>query len=288
MATGGRSLPRSGSDGHGWTILRHLGHTVTPTVPALVPLVLEPQFFHGDLMGLSQPVELTISVEGRIVHRCTGSFLWAHFGASGPVVMDASRFWTLATATGGKALVRCNFLPGLAAGEGERRLLQQISARPRLTLVKLLAQHLPERFAESLCRYCGIDPKTPAGQWRREERQRLLQRLTGLLLPITADRGWNYAEVTAGGVPLEEVDFRTMESRLVPGLYLIGELLDCDGRIGGFNFQWAWSSGYVAGRAAVRSLRTVSADRDAPQRTARSDGEPAPRPEYRESRGRDG
>jgi predicted Rossmann fold flavoprotein len=261
MATGGRSLPRSGSDGHGWTILRHLGHTVTSTVPALVPLLLEPQFFHRQLMGLSQPVELTISVEGRLAHRCTGSLLWTHFGVSGPVVMDASRFWTMAAEAGDKALVRCNFLPGLAADEGERRLLQQIGMRPRLTLVKLLAQQLPERFAEALCGNCGIDPKTPVAQLRREDRQRLLQALTGLVLPITADRGWNYAEVTAGGVPLEEIDFRTMGSRLVPGLYLIGELLDCDGRIGGFNFQWAWSGGYVGGRAGVASLRAVSAEK---------------------------
>jgi predicted Rossmann fold flavoprotein len=288
LATGGRSLPRSGSDGHGWTILQRLGHTVTATVPALVPLILESQFFHRQLMGLSQPVELTIAVGGTIAHRCTGSLLWTHFGVSGPVVMDASRFWTLAAAAGGKAEVRSNFWPGLVAQEGERRLLEQIEARPRLTLGKLLAQQLPERFAEVLCGFCGIGPKTPVGQLRREDRQRLLKELTGLILPITADRGWNYAEVTAGGVPLEEINFRTMESRLVPGLYLIGELLDCDGRIGGFNFQWAWSGGYVGGRAAVTSLRAVSADRDVPQKTARSDEETVTRPEYRGSTGRGG
>ena len=88
----------------------------------------------------------------------------------------------------------------------------------------------------------------------RDQRRGLSDRLTGLVLPVIRDRGWNFAEVTAGGVPLDEIDFRTMESRKVPGLYLIGELLDCDGRIGGFNFQWAWATGYVAGRGAVKSV----------------------------------
>jgi predicted flavoprotein YhiN len=88
-------------------------------------------------------------------------------------------------------------------------------------------------------------------QVSRKDRNRLLEALTRSRLPIESDRGWNYAEVTAGGVPLEEINFRTMESKLVPGLYLVGEILDCDGRIGGFNFQWAWATGFLAGRAAV-------------------------------------
>jgi hypothetical protein len=90
------------------------------------------------------------------------------------------------------------------------------------------------------------------GQLPRNDRDRLLQSLTRFRFPVSRDRGWNHAEVTAGGVPLDEIDYRTMESKLTHGLYLIGELLDCDGRIGGFNFQWAWSTGYLAGRAAAR------------------------------------
>jgi predicted flavoprotein YhiN len=103
--------------------------------------------------------------------------------------------------------------------------------------------------------YCGIDPATPAGRLARESRRNLVHALTGLPLPILRDRGWNHAEVTAGGVPMGEINFRTMESRTVPGLHLIGEMLDCDGRIGGFNFQWAWATGYLGGRGAVAGLR---------------------------------
>lgn len=251
LATGGRSLPRTGSDGWGWEIARRLGHTVTKTHPALVPLVLEDTMFHTELSGLSQQVELTTLMHGKAMDHRTGSMLWTHFGVSGPVLMDASRFWTLARTEGADVEMRCNFWPGTPAHQAERRLRDFIAARPRLTLAKTLAQEIPERLAVALCRYCRIDPGTPGGQLPRESRLALIRTLTGLCLPIVRDRGWNFAEVTAGGVPLDEINFRTMESRKVPDLYLIGEMLDCDGRIGGFNFQWAWATGYLAGRGAA-------------------------------------
>ena len=103
-----------------------------------------------------------------------------------------------------------------------------------------------------LVRKAGIDPALLLGQLVREQRRTLIRLLTECSLPVERDRGWNFAEVTAGGVPLSEIDYRTMASRKVPGLYLIGEMLDCDGRIGGFNFQWAWATGYLAGHAAAR------------------------------------
>jgi hypothetical protein len=253
IATGGQSLPRTGSDGHGWEIARSLGHHVTETRPALVPLVLEDTMFHVELSGLSQQVELTTRVRSKPVDRRTGSLLWTHFGVSGPVVMDASRFWTLARAEGADVEVRCNFRPGIPEERVEQQFRDVIAARPKLTLAKTLAQEIPERLAAALCRYCGSDPGMPAGQLLRETRQALVRALTGFRLPIVGDRGWNFAEVTAGGVPLDEINFQTMESRKVRGLYLIGEMLDCDGRIGGFNFQWAWATGFLAGRAAAAS-----------------------------------
>jgi len=124
--------------------------------------------------------------------------------------------------------------------------------RPRALLLNHLAPRLPERVAAALLGHVGIDPAMVAGQLSRDSRRALVHALTGLVLPVVQHRGWNYAEVTAGGVPLSEIDYRTMASRKVPGLYLAGEILDCDGRIGGFNFQWAWTTGYLAGRAAAR------------------------------------
>ena len=129
--------------------------------------------------------------------------------------------------------------------------MQEAGAAPRRSLVNQLALVLPERLAQAVCDVGASDRDRASAQVPRAERERLLAALIQLPLPVTTDRGWNHAEVTAGGVPLEEIDYRTMESKLVPGLYLVGEILDCDGRIGGYNFQWAWATGSVAGRAVT-------------------------------------
>jgi len=251
MATGGRSLPRTGSDGSGWAIVRRLGHTVTETYPALVPLVLREGMFHAELSGLSLPVELSLSADGKLIDRRTGGLLWTHFGVSGPVVMDASRHWVIARAGGQPVEARCNFLPGQNFEQVERWLVGGARSRPRASAGGILAQQLPERLAAALVRAAGIDPAATLSQLPRAPRRALVHALTAFVLPVERERGWNFAEVTAGGVPLAEIDYRSMASRKMPGLYLVGELLDCDGRIGGFNFQWAWATGYLAGRACV-------------------------------------
>ncbi|TKB88353.1 MAG: NAD(P)/FAD-dependent oxidoreductase [Nitrospira sp.] len=251
LATGGRSIPKSGSDGFGYGLARRLGHHVTATVPALVPLMLDDRMFHKTLSGLSQEVELTMVVKGRILSRRTGSMLWTHFGVSGPVIMDASRFWTLGRDQGEPVEVSVNFLPGQTQEQAKSWLMEQAANNPRRSLLKTWAQQIPGRFTEALCSHVECDPKTAVAQLSRIGRDRLLVALTRFTLPVIHDRGWNHAEVTAGGVPLEEINYRTMESKLVPGLYLIGEILDCDGRIGGFNFQWAWATGLLAGRGAT-------------------------------------
>jgi predicted Rossmann fold flavoprotein len=253
VATGGRSLPRTGSDGTGWEIVRRLGHTVTDTYPALAPLKLATGMFHASLSGLSATVELSVIADRRIVDRRSGSMLWTHFGISGPVVMDASRHFIAARAksTNGAVRMHCNFMPGHDYPAVEAWLLRAAAAHPRKTLRNLLSERISERLAAAIARYCGIDPALASGQVTREQRRKLIHALTAFELPITGDRGWDFAEVTAGGVPLDEIDYRTMESRRIPGLYLIGEMLDCDGRIGGFNFQWAWATGHIAGRAAA-------------------------------------
>jgi predicted Rossmann fold flavoprotein len=259
MASGGRSLPKTGSDGFGYQLVRLLGHDVTSTVPALVPLLLAPSSFHRVLSGVSQEVELTTVVEGRTVDRRVGSLLWTHVGVSGPAVMDASRLWTVATDRGESVDIYANFLPGRTGEQARTWFNEEAAAHPRWTLLRTLTPMLPERMAEALCRGAVGNPQQAIAQMPRPDRQRLVDALTRFRLPIAGDRGWNYAEVTAGGVPLEQVDYRTMESKLVPGLYLIGEILDCDGRIGGFNFQWAWATGFLGGRAAARrSLLSMS------------------------------
>ncbi|HUI24538.1 MAG TPA: aminoacetone oxidase family FAD-binding enzyme, partial [Candidatus Kryptonia bacterium] len=219
LATGGRSLPRTGSDGLGWEIARRLGHTVTATCPALVPLILSRGMFHAELSGVSQPVELSTFADGKRIDRRSGSLLWTHFGISGPVVLDASRHWVGARMRGQEVSMQCNFLPGETFEAAERHLLEAAATRPRASIVRLLAARLPDRMAVALTRAVGVDSSLPMSQLTREQRRTLVHALTAFELPLERDRGWNYAEVTAGGVPLDEIDYRTMQSRKLPGLY---------------------------------------------------------------------
>ena len=274
MATGGRSLPKSGSDGHGWSIARRLGHTVTATYPALVPLLLEDRFFHSGLSGVSHEATVMTRVEGKLVDQRAGSLLWTHFGISGPVVLDASRFWVMAHGEGRNATVSINFIPGKTLKEVDRWLSDAAHHSGRKTVHALLSQRLPNRVVKALCSYVGtlcqapsfeedkkgssVDIGTTAiNKLPRAQRQALTEALTNLILPIVGNRGWNHAEVTAGGIPLKEVNPHSMASRKVSGLYLIGEMLDCDGRIGGFNFQWAWSTGFIAGHSVANELNML-------------------------------
>ena len=252
LATGGRSLPKSGSDGYGWELARQLGHTVTLTHQALTPLVLDAAFFHAGLSGIALEVELSTVVQSKPLDRRVGSMLFTHFGISGPVVLDASRHWVIAQAAGQRPQLLCNLLMPDTFQSAEAALIAACSNKPRTSIGNLLAGRLPERVALAVLGHSHVDPSTPAGQVSRDARRHLVHLLTALPLPVVHPRGWEYAEVTAGGIPLAEIDYRTMQSRKVPGLYLAGEILDCDGRIGGFNFQWAWSTGHLAGSAAAR------------------------------------
>jgi predicted Rossmann fold flavoprotein len=252
LCTGGRSLPRTGSDGHGYAIATSLGHTVTPTRPALVPLVLDDSFFHATLSGLSHEATLTTLADGKPVDRRTGSLLWTHFGISGPLTMDASRHYLIARERSDTVRLRLSLLPQYSFETLEPLFRAAVAKNPRQSLVTSLSTLIPQRLAEALLGHVKLDPAAPLSQLSKDHRRRLVHALTGLDLPVLKDRGWNYAEVTAGGVPLAEVDYRTMASRRCPGLLLAGEILDCDGRIGGFNFQWAWATGHLAGRAAAR------------------------------------
>ena len=250
LATGGLSLPKTGSDGLGLDIAVQMGHSVIATTPALVPLVLRGEF-HRPLSGVSQPVELTVRAEGRAAVRMRGALLWTHFGVSGPVVLDVSRFWCRARLDGCDAAVSACFFPGDDFAEVETRILAIAAERPRLRIQNVLSERLPASVARAVLGELELWEETPVGRLGRDDRRRLVHALVDWPLPVSDSRGYSFAEVTAGGIPLEEIDATTMASRKCPGLYLVGEMLDVDGRIGGFNFQWAWSTGFVAGSAAV-------------------------------------
>jgi predicted Rossmann fold flavoprotein len=240
LATGGRSIPKSGSDGHGYKLAQGLGHSLTERImPALVPLTLPKDHFLCQLSGITLPATLELwSGTGKRLQSFTDSTLITHFGLSGPSVLDMSRYYLVGKGEDSDISLTINWTT-LTPEAFEQALLELGKKQP----ITLLRDHLPERLARLLLEQTDID----GAQMTRGQRKRLVELVTRYPLPIAGDRGYNYAEVTAGGVPLAELNLKTMESRLCPNLYLVGELCDVDGRIGGFNFQWAWSSGYVAG-----------------------------------------
>lgn len=253
LAMGGRSLPKSGSDGKGHEIVRTLGHTVTQRVfPALVPLTMPKDHPLCALSGLSVIATVFVRTKsGKRIAEFTDSLLLTHFGISGPAGMNISRFYTDAHRDDPNASLCVNFLPR----ENEQTIDAALVNLGKQSVGAFLRERdLPERLARTICELSNVDPSTTGANLSKDARRALARSLTALELPVTGDRGWNYAEVTAGGVPLSEIRLETMESRIIPGLHLCGEICDVDGRIGGFNFQWAWASGFVAGSSAATAL----------------------------------
>ena len=252
LATGGQSLPKSGSDGAGYALARALGHTIVPTTPALVPLVLDTTpsgGLHRQLSGVAVDAELAVWSDGAVLTRVRGALLWTHFGVSGPVALDASRHLLRVQQEGRTPGLTASFLPGRDFQGAERFWLDERRARPRAVIGTTLGRILPASMASAVLERLAIDPGSVLADLGRAERKRLSHALTAWPLQVIDSRGYNYAEATAGGVDLGEVHPATLESRVCPGLYLVGEILDVDGRLGGFNFQWAWSSAATAARA---------------------------------------
>ena len=251
LATGGKSLPKTGSDGFGYELARRLGHGHVDAVPALAPLVFEGW---EALAGVTHPASLTLRNRERPVITLNGSLLWTHFGASGPVALNLSRHWH--RAIDGDACVTINVCPADSFETLDAWLREQEQSRARAQVTTIVATRVASAIAARWVSDAGIPSDLTMAHLTRELRHRLVRALMETRLPVRGSRGFAYAEVTAGGVPLAEIDSATMESRLCPGLFLTGEILDVDGRLGGFNFQWAWSSAWVAARAIARRQRT--------------------------------
>jgi predicted Rossmann fold flavoprotein len=196
---------------------------------------------------------LSLRVDGVVVTRVEGSLLWTHFGVSGPVALNMSRHWHRARLAGLAVEVRLNVCPGETFESLEQWWRAQ--DRPRALVSTVLATRVPASVAEAWVAASGIDPETTLAHLSKTDRRRLLHGLLDAPLMVVDSRGYAYAEVTAGGIPLDEIDPATMQSRVCSGLFLVGEILDVDGRLGGFNFQWAWSSGWVAGQAIAKVTR---------------------------------
>ncbi len=243
LATGGLSVPATGSDGTGLRLAEAFGHVVRPTYAALTPVVANPAPF-APLAGVS----LTVTVTARDAARtatATGGFLFTHQGYSGPAVLDVSHV-VVRSATDDRAELRVRWTP-----LGDREWEDALRPAGSRLLSTALRAHLPERLASALAGQARVDPSKPLSHLRRDERLRVIEALVRGVLPWSGHEGYKKAEVTGGGVSLDEIDPRTMESRRHAGLFLCGEMLDAFGPIGGYNFLWAWATGRAAGLGAA-------------------------------------
>ncbi len=246
VAVGGQSYPGSGTTGDGYGIARRFGHTIVEPRPALVPIRVAADWVAA-LKGLTVP-DAKVAVFGPtgpalMERRVAG--LFAHFGLTGPAILDVSR--CVARHDRPESLqLALDFVPDQRAETLDQHLAAA-SRRGRPAVINLLPPGIPRRLAETILELSGIPLDRMGPELGRDERRRLVANLKGLRLPVTGTLGFGKAEVTSGGVSLDEVHAETMESRRQPGLYFIGEVLDLDGQIGGYNFQAAWSTGWLAG-----------------------------------------
>jgi predicted Rossmann fold flavoprotein len=248
LATGGLSVPKTGSDGTGIRLATRLGHVLHDTYPALTPLIAEPAA-HASLAGVSLNVRLRAKWRGKSAE-ASGGFLFTHRGYSGPSVLDLSHIAVRSRMNGDDPADAAVFRVAWSAkdaGEWQRELTTSAGL-----VVTTVARHLPHRLAVQLLKEAGIPSDREAAGLRRHERTALLEALTAFVLPSTGDEGYKKAEVTGGGVALDEVNPQTLESRHHAGLFLCGEMLDAFGPIGGHNFAWAWATGRAAGLGASR------------------------------------
>ena len=251
ITTGGQSYPGCGTTGDGYRWATQLGHSLVPPRPALVPVTTADDWARS-LSGITIPdVRLRLIEPGerpRVLDERRGSLLFAHFGLSGPVVLDISRHVSGHPSPQSLRL-ECDFLPDQRPADLDERLRRQAAAEGRKQLTALVPASLPRRLAEALVNVAGLAADGKAGELSKAGRAALVQAIKAASLCVTGTRGFAKAEVTAGGVPLDEIDSSTMQSKLAPGLFLAGEVLDLDGPIGGYNFQAAFSTGWLAGES---------------------------------------
>ncbi len=256
LATGGRSYAGLGSDGSGFGLASHLGHTVKPPLPALAPLVVREEWVPECAGTTFAEAEVWIDLPKRRAHRMRGAVLFTHRGVSGPAVLDLSGDVAGLLETMPEVPLRVRWQLAESAADWTRRLDSWRREHGGRLVRNLLDEKLPASFAMALATACGA-AETKAANLTAEQAARLVEHLTELPLHATATEGFGKAMVTRGGVSLKEIRPETLESRIVKGLHLAGEVVDLDGPCGGYNLQWAFSSGLLAGRnAAAESTKT--------------------------------
>ena len=249
LTTGGLSFPGCGTTGDGYKFAMKFGHTIKETQPALAPLKTDARWVH-ELSGVTIPdVGVTACLNEKPMMQDRGSFLFTHFGLSGPVILNVSKALNSLSNFKNSSL-KLDFLPLVKEIDLEAKLQSFASTDGKKLLSVALGELLPRRLLEGLFSQIGFSPERKCAGISKDERKAIVVSIKSKSVNITGTLGYAKAEVTTGGVSLDEVNSKTMESKLKKGLYLAGEILDLDGPIGGFNFQAAWSTGFLAGSQA--------------------------------------
>ena len=250
LCAGGASYPGTGSDGGGAKLAAKVGHSIVPLKPSLVPLVSDYAYVE-DLQGLSlRNVRATLYGDGKKLTDDFGEMLFTHFGVSGPIILSLSNMAAEALSKGMEVELAIDLKPALSEEKLDARIQRDFTTYSRKQLVNGMKDLLPQRLIPVVCDMAYLDEEKFINQVSREERKRLVDTLKRFVVPITGTRPIAEAIVTAGGVSVKEINPKTMESKLINGLYFAGEVMDVDGYTGGFNLQAAFSSGYAAGVAA--------------------------------------
>ena len=247
LATGGASYPTTGSTGDGYRMANELGHAIVQPEGSLVPLETEGNDCQ-DMQGLSLRnvgVKL-LNAKGKVLYKDFGELLFTHFGVSGPTVLSAS-----AHMKGGGCRLVIDLKPALEEGKLDERILRDLEMYQNRSMENALTDLLPRSMIPVVLRRLEIDPAMQANSLKKQQRRALVELLKGFSVSITKKRPVAEAIITSGGVKVGEIDPKTMESKLVPGLYFAGEIIDCDAYTGGFNLQIAWATAYAAAMAAT-------------------------------------
>lgn len=250
VATGGMALPNSGSDGNGYKLCEDLGHSIVEIIPGLVQLNLEGKHFKA-LNGTKFLGRAELYIDDKMVMEDSGDILFTSYGISGPPILNLSRTALYNLNKGKKVEIRVSIIHHMDLEKLYEYLLYRFSLMGEKSVEMALIGFINKRLIIPVLNTINLDKNKNVASLSKEETRRLSQILHSWDFKVTGSQPWANAQVTAGGVNTDEINNKTMESKIVKGLYIVGELVDIDGDCGGFNLQWAWSSGYLAGENAA-------------------------------------
>ncbi|MDD4494595.1 MAG: NAD(P)/FAD-dependent oxidoreductase [Eubacteriales bacterium] len=258
IATGGKALPSSGSEGDGYELAKSLGHRVTDIFPSIVQLMLEGGFFKR-IDGVKIVGTAEVVYGGKTIVKDRGDILFTNYGVSGPPVLQVSRMAGELLNEQGELLneqkevyLKIRIIDTMSKDELCAIMERRFNQSRQKTVEQSMIGFINKRLIPVLLEAAGIEPKRSVAELNKKERESIVNILAAWEIKIRGTKGWTSAQATAGGVETDDIDASTMESKLVKGLYFAGEVIDIDGQCGGYNLQWAWSSGFVAGQNAAK------------------------------------